>query len=93
MGPDDWHPKVNNNAYTNVVASLAIHWARYMACMCGRSERTEVGTAGRARQGAAFHCLNRDSFDRFHSCASDAKIRDAWQLSSLFSLFSGSNIH
>ena len=42
MGPDDWHPNVNNNAYTNVIASLAIHWARYMACMCGRSERTEV---------------------------------------------------
>ena len=42
MGPDDWHPNVNNNAYTNVIASRAIHWARYMACICGRSERTEV---------------------------------------------------
>ena len=42
MGPDDWHPNVNNNAYTNAAASLAIHFARYMACMCGRVERDEV---------------------------------------------------
>ncbi len=46
MGPDDWHPNVNNNAYTNVVGSLAIHWARYMACVCGRSERSEVMYSG-----------------------------------------------
>ena len=42
MGPDDYHDHVNNNAYTNVIASLAIHYARYMACMCGGSERKEV---------------------------------------------------
>ena len=41
-GPDDWHPRVNNNAYTNVMASLAIHWARYFACLCDRNERDEV---------------------------------------------------
>ncbi len=42
MGPDDWHPNVNNNAFTNVMASLAIHWARYFACLCNRNERSEV---------------------------------------------------
>ena len=42
MGPDDYHDHVMNNAYTNVAASLAIHWARYQACMCGRNERDEV---------------------------------------------------
>lgn len=42
MGPDDWHPKVNNNAYTNAAASLSIHFARYLACMCDRIERDEV---------------------------------------------------
>ena len=42
MGPDDYHDHVNNNAYTNVAASLAIHWGRYMACMCQRPEREEV---------------------------------------------------
>ena len=41
-GPDDWHPNVDNNAFTNVMASLAIHWARYSACMCSRNERDEV---------------------------------------------------
>ena len=42
MGPDDFHDHVDNNAYTNVAASLAIHWARYMACACNRNERDEV---------------------------------------------------
>ena len=42
MGPDDWHPNVNNNAYTNAAASLSIHFARYLACMCDRNEREEV---------------------------------------------------
>ena len=42
MGPDDWHDHVDNNAYTNAAASLAIHWARYYACICERSERGEV---------------------------------------------------
>ena len=42
MGPDDFHDHVNNNAYTNVIASLAIHYARYLACMCGSAERSEV---------------------------------------------------
>ena len=37
MGPDDFRPRVNNNAYTNAAVSLAIHWARYMACLCNRS--------------------------------------------------------
>ena len=41
-GPDDSHPNVWNNAYTNVVASLAIHWARYMSCLCGRTSREDV---------------------------------------------------
>ena len=36
MGPDDFRPRVNNNAYTNAAVSLAIHWARYMACLCNR---------------------------------------------------------
>ena len=39
MGPDDWHPKVNNNAYTNAAASLSIHFARYLACLCNRTEK------------------------------------------------------
>ena len=42
MGPDDFHDHVDNNAYTNVIASLAIHWARYYACICQRNERDEV---------------------------------------------------
>ena len=42
MGPDDYHPNVNNNAYTNAAASLSIHFARYLACMCDRIEREEV---------------------------------------------------
>jgi trehalose/maltose hydrolase-like predicted phosphorylase len=42
MGPDDFQQNVSNNAYTNVMASLAIHWARYMACECQRTEREEV---------------------------------------------------
>ena len=42
MGPDDWHPNVKNNAFTNVVSSLAIHWARYMSCLCNRNARSEV---------------------------------------------------
>ncbi len=42
VGPDDFQQGVNNSAYTNVIASLAIHWARFMACECGRTERDEV---------------------------------------------------
>ena len=42
VGPDDFQQNVSNNAYTNVMASLAIHWARYMACECQRTERDEV---------------------------------------------------
>ena len=42
MGPNDYHDHVMNNAYTQVMASLAIHWGRYMACMCGRDDRAEV---------------------------------------------------
>ena len=34
MGPDDYHPNVDNSAVVNVLASLAIHWARYMSCVC-----------------------------------------------------------
>ncbi len=41
-GPDSLHPRVNNNAFTNALASLAIHWGRYFACLCNREERTEV---------------------------------------------------
>ena len=42
-GPDDWHPNVHNNAFTVAATSLAIHWARYFACLCpGRNERDEV---------------------------------------------------
>ncbi|ELU17895.1 hypothetical protein CAPTEDRAFT_188601 [Capitella teleta] len=41
-GPDENHPRVNNNAYTLVLASLAIHYARYFACLCQRTERDEV---------------------------------------------------
>jgi len=42
MGPDDWHGNSSNNAFTNVMASLAIHWARYFSCICNRNEREEV---------------------------------------------------
>ena len=42
MGPDDWHPNVNNNVFTNVIVSLAVHWARYIACLCNRNEEAEV---------------------------------------------------
>ena len=41
-GPDDWHPNHNNNAFTLCAASLAMHWARYFACICQRNEREEV---------------------------------------------------
>jgi len=42
-GPDDWHPNVNNNAFTVAATSQAIHWARYFACLCpGRNELEEV---------------------------------------------------
>lgn len=41
-GPDETYTNVNNNAYTVVLASLAIHWARYFACLCQRNERDEV---------------------------------------------------
>lgn len=41
-GADDWHPNVNNNAFTLASMSLAIHWARYFACLCQRNEREEV---------------------------------------------------
>ena len=42
MGPDDWHVSVNNSVSFNVMVSLAIHWARYFACLCNRNEGTEV---------------------------------------------------
>jgi len=41
-GPDEFHPNVNNNAFTLCAVSLAIHWARYFSCMCQRNERDEV---------------------------------------------------
>ena len=42
MGPDDFHDNVNNNAYTNTIASLAIHYARYLACECRLDDRDVV---------------------------------------------------
>ena len=42
MGPDDYHDNVNNNAYTNAIASLAIHYARYLACECRTDDRAAV---------------------------------------------------
>ena len=36
MGPDDSHPNISNNAYTNAIASLSLHWAGYFACICSR---------------------------------------------------------
>lgn len=37
-GPDEFHKNINNNAFTNVLASLAIHYARYFACHCEKPE-------------------------------------------------------
>ncbi|CAD5114394.1 DgyrCDS3529 [Dimorphilus gyrociliatus] len=37
-GPDEYHKNINNNAFTNVLASLAIHYARYFACQCEKPE-------------------------------------------------------
>ena len=42
MGPDDFHDHVNDNAYTNAAASLAIHWGRYMTCMCQFSDKDGI---------------------------------------------------
>ncbi|ELU02128.1 hypothetical protein CAPTEDRAFT_222476 [Capitella teleta] len=41
-GPDEHYINVNNNAYTMVLASLAIHWARYYSCICNRNSRDEI---------------------------------------------------
>ncbi|ESN97174.1 hypothetical protein HELRODRAFT_193290 [Helobdella robusta] len=41
-GPDDYHPRVKNNAFLLCSFSLAIHFARYLSCMCQRNEREEV---------------------------------------------------
>lgn len=42
MGPDDYHDHQDNDAYTNAVVSLALHFARYMACLCNRPIRQEI---------------------------------------------------
>lgn len=41
-GPDLYHPRVKNNAFLLTSISLAIHFGRYLSCMCQRNEREEV---------------------------------------------------
>jgi trehalose/maltose hydrolase-like predicted phosphorylase len=41
-GPDETFTNINNNPYTLVLASLAIHWARYYSCICNRNSRDEI---------------------------------------------------
>lgn len=63
-GPDDNHPRVNNNAYTLALASLAIHWARYYACLCQRIGREEVPDEW--IQKALYLNLPFDNVRRYH---------------------------
>ena len=64
-GPDDWHPNHNNNAFTLCAASLAIHWARYFACLCQRNEREEV--PDESIQKALYLNLPFDNVKRLHN--------------------------
>ena len=63
-GPDETYPFKNNNAYTIAMASLAIHWARYMACECQRNERDEVPDEW--VQMAMYYNLPYDNVARLH---------------------------
>jgi len=63
-GPDEFHPNVNNNAFTLCAASLAIHWARYFSCLCQRNERVEV--PDEYIQKALYLNLPYDNVKRLH---------------------------
>ena len=63
-GPDDFHQNVNNNAFTLCAVSLAIHWARYFSCLCGRNERQEV--PDEYIQKALYLNLPYDDIKRLH---------------------------
>ena len=42
MPPDEHAENVNNSVYTNVVASYAVHFARYAACLAGADPIQQV---------------------------------------------------
>jgi len=63
-GPDEFHPNVNNNAFTLCAVSLAIHWARYFSCLCQRNERVDV--PDEYIQRALYLNLPYDNVKRLH---------------------------
>ena len=63
-GPDEFHPNVNNNAFTLCAISLAIHWARYFSCLCQRNERDDV--PDEYIQKALYLNLPYDNIKRLH---------------------------
>ncbi len=79
-GPDENYPDVDNNAYTMAAASLAIHWARFMACQCQRNEREEVPDEW--IQIALYYNLPFDNVKRLHNAF------EGFEQSMPFSLFS-----
>jgi trehalose/maltose hydrolase-like predicted phosphorylase len=80
-GPDEFHPNVNNNAFTLCAASLAIHWARYYSCICQRNERDEI--PDEYIQKALYLNLPYDNVKRMHyqhegfDASKDAPIKQA----------------
>jgi len=80
-GPDEFHPNINNNAFTLCATSLAIHWARYYSCICQRNERDEI--PDEYVQKAMYLNLPFDNVKRLHyqhqgfNPATDAPIKQA----------------
>ena len=42
MPPDEYQESINNSIYTNTLASLSVHFARYSSCLAGRDAVEDV---------------------------------------------------
>ncbi|CAH1773057.1 unnamed protein product [Owenia fusiformis] len=82
QGPNDLHSYVNNNAYTNALATLSIQWARYVACLCRRNEKDEIPDEWMRRSVDLYMPYNdryrrHDEFDDYEYRAGNQSLKQA----------------